>query len=203
MKIFVNEKHEIKALNFSEDTSLTEIEIDRELVFGDMSDFVILNYCYKQDRNGYSIYPSRSYKDIVEEEYRLKVDEARTKISVLENENLAMLESQKIQDRTIIENDMRMMDLEWALEDLMATIEPTAKINLTEVFNMLGRSATYFNQLKQMIEMENYDNKEDMERILNKYAAGSRPRINQEEYNQLFDLLYPPVYDIKDTTLEE
>ena len=81
-------------------------------------------------------------------------------------------------------------------------IYPTAKINLMEVFSMFGRSATYFNQLKQIIEMENYDSKEDMERILNKYATGSRPRITQEEYDQLFDLLYPPVYDIP-TTIPE
>ena len=124
------------------------------------------------------------------------------KISILEAENSALLESQKVQDRTIVENDMRMMDLEWALEDLITSINPTAKINLTEVFTMFGRSSTYFNQLKQMIEMENYDSKEDMERILNKYAAGSRPRITQEEYDQLFDLLYPPVYDIP-TTIPE
>lgn len=95
-----------------------------------------------------------------------------------------------------------MMDLEWALEDLITSINPTAKINLMEVFSMFGRSATYFNQLKQIIEMENYDSKEDMERILNKYATGSRPRITQEEYDQLFDLLYPPVYDIP-TTIPE
>ena len=124
------------------------------------------------------------------------------KISILEAENSALLESQKVQDRTIVENDMRMMDLEWALDDLITSINPTAKINLTEVFTMFGRSSTYFNQLKQMIEMENYDSKEDMERILNKYAAGSRPRITQEEYDQLFDLLYPPVYDIP-TTIPE
>ena len=131
-----------------------------------------------------------------------KVSELQDKISILEAENKALLEGQKIQDRTIVENDMRMMDLEWALEDLITSINPTAKINLTEVFTMFGRSATYFNQLKQMIEMENYDSKEDMERILNKYAAGSRPRITQEEYDQLFDLLYPPVYDIP-TTIPE
>ena len=128
--------------------------------------------------------------------------EQGNKISILEGENSALLESQKVQDRTIVENDMRMMDLEWALEDLITSINPTAKINLMEVFSMFGRSATYFNQLKQMIEMENYDSKEDMERILNKYAAGSRPRITQEEYDQLFDLLYPPVYDIP-TTIPE
>lgn len=126
----------------------------------------------------------------------------QNKISILEAENSDLLESQKVQDRTIVENDMRMMDLEWALEDLITSINPTAKINLTEVFSMFGRSATYFNQLKQMIEMENYDSKEDMERMLNKYAAGSRPRITQEEYDQLFDLLYPPVYDIP-TTIPE
>lgn len=131
-----------------------------------------------------------------------EIEIIQEKISILEAENSALLESQKVQDRTIVENDMRMMDLEWALEDLITSINPTAKINLTEVFTMFGRSSTYFNQLKQMIEMENYDSKEDMERILNKYAAGSRPRITQEEYDQLFDLLYPPVYDIP-TTIPE
>ena len=141
-----------------------------------------------------------TFSDVPPLEYTLK--ECVNKISILEAENSALLESQKVQDRTIVENDMRMMDLEWALEDLITSINPTAKINLTEVFSMFGRSATYFNQLKQMIEMENYDSKEDMERILNKYAAGSRPRITQEEYDQLFDLLYPPVYDIP-TTIPE
>lgn len=202
MKIFINENYEIKAINVCEDNSLIEIEVDRELVFGDMSDFMILNYCYKEDENGYSIYPASNYSKLVEQDYRLKVDESQKKISILEAENSALLESQKVQDRTIVENDMRMMDLEWALEDLITSINPTAKINLTEVFTMFGRSSTYFNQLKQMIEMENYDSKEDMERILNKYAAGSRPRITQEEYDQLFDLLYPPVYDIP-TTIPE
>lgn len=87
MKIFVNEKHEIKAINSCEDTSLIEIEVNRNEVFSDMSDFMILNYCYKEDENGYSIYPARNYSDIVEEDYRLKVDESQKKISILEAEN--------------------------------------------------------------------------------------------------------------------
>ena len=87
MKIFINSKYEIKAINSTNDTSLTEIEIDRVEVFGDKSDFMILNYCYKQDENGYSIYPARNYSDIVEEDYRLKVDESQKKISILEAEN--------------------------------------------------------------------------------------------------------------------
>ena len=52
MKIYVNAKHEIKAINSTTNTSLIEIEVDREKVFGDKSDFMILNYCYKQDENG-------------------------------------------------------------------------------------------------------------------------------------------------------
>ena len=197
MKIYINSNCEIKAINECEDKTLTEIEIDRENVFGNKSDFMILNYCYKPSDNGYSVYPAKDYSML-----ELLDSQLVNKISILEAENKALLEGQKIQDRTIVENDMRMMDLEWALEDLITSINPTAKINLTEVFTMFGRSATYFNQLKQMIEMENYDSKEDMERILNKYAAGSRPRITQEEYDQLFDLLYPPVYDIP-TTIPE
>ena len=87
MKIYINENYEIKAINSCEDTSLVEIEVDREFVFGDMSDFMILNYCYKQDENGYSIYPASDYSKLVEEDYKIKVDESQKKISILEAEN--------------------------------------------------------------------------------------------------------------------
>ena len=87
MKIYINSNYEIKAINSTTDGTLTEIEVDRESIFGDKSDFMILNYCYKQDENGYSIYPASDYSDIVEEDYRLKVDESQKKISILEAEN--------------------------------------------------------------------------------------------------------------------
>ena len=87
MKIFIDDKYKIKAINSTNDTSLIEIKVNREEVFGDMTDFMILNYCYKQDENGYSIYPARNYSDILEEDYRLKVDESQKKISILEAEN--------------------------------------------------------------------------------------------------------------------
>ena len=87
MKIYVNNEDKIKAINKTTDTTLIEIEVDRNEVFSDMSDFIILNYCYKQDENGYSIYPARNYSDIVEEDYRLKVDDSQKKISILEAEN--------------------------------------------------------------------------------------------------------------------
>lgn len=104
MKIFINSKYEIKAINSTNDTSLTEIEIDRVEVFGDKSDFMILNYCYKQDENGYSIYPARNYSDILEEDYRLKVDESQKKISILEAENEKLKVEQKQQNKEILVN---------------------------------------------------------------------------------------------------
>ena len=87
MKIYINSKYEIKAINSTDDTSLIEIEVDKEKVFGDKSDFMILNYCYKQYENGYSIYPASNYSKLVEEDYKIKVDESLKKISILEAEN--------------------------------------------------------------------------------------------------------------------
>ena len=87
MKIYINKNHEIKAINSTDDTSLTEIEVDRKKVFGDMTDFMILNYCYKEDENGYSIYPASDYSKLVEEDYKIKINETRKKVSILETEN--------------------------------------------------------------------------------------------------------------------
>ena len=88
MKIYINEKHEIKAINSTINTSLIEIEVNREEVFGDMSDFMILNYCYKEDEHGYSIYPASNYSKLLDEDYRIKTDESRTKIFKLEDEQV-------------------------------------------------------------------------------------------------------------------
>ena len=77
MKIYVNEKHEIKAINSTTDKTLKEVEVDRIEVFGSMSDFMILNYCYKQDENGYSIYPASNYSKLVERDYKIKIDETQ------------------------------------------------------------------------------------------------------------------------------
>ena len=103
ISIYINKNYEIKAINSTDDTSLIKIEVDREEVFGDKSDFMILNYCYKQDENGYSIYPSRNYSDIVEEDYRLKIDESRKKISILEAENKALKQELSITQDAINE----------------------------------------------------------------------------------------------------
>ena len=81
MKIYINSNYEIKAINSTADETLIEIEVDRELVFGNMSDFMILNYCYKPSENGYSIYPAKDYS-ILE-----LLDKTENKISILEAEN--------------------------------------------------------------------------------------------------------------------
>ena len=104
MKIYINENYEIKAINSTDDELLEEIEVNRNDVFGDKSDFMILNYCYKQDENGYSIYPSRNYSDIVEEDYRLKINESRKKISILEGENEKLKLEQEQQNEEILVN---------------------------------------------------------------------------------------------------
>ena len=82
MKIYINSNCEIKAINSTTDEALTEIEVDRELVFGNMSDFMILNYCYKPSDNGYSVYPSKDYSML-----ELLDSQLVNKISILEAEN--------------------------------------------------------------------------------------------------------------------
>jgi hypothetical protein len=104
MKIYINNKNEIKSIYTTDDETLTEIEVDRELVFGDMSDFMILNYCYKiEDEKCYK-YPSRNYSDIVEEDYRLKIDESQKKISILQEENKNLKTEQEQQNKDILIN---------------------------------------------------------------------------------------------------
>ena len=87
MKIYINLNYEIKAINQSEDTSLNEIDIDRDLVFGDKSDFMILNYCYKPSKNGYSIYPAKDYSTL-----ELLDKNIVNKISILEQNNQELRE---------------------------------------------------------------------------------------------------------------
>ena len=85
MKIYINSNFEIKSINQSEDTSLTMYEIDREQVFGDKSDFMILNYCYKPTDGGYSVYPSMDYNIL-----KILDTQIISKLSLLEEENHAL-----------------------------------------------------------------------------------------------------------------
>ena len=105
------------------------------------------------------------------------------KVSLLESNVKA---SQEVQDMMILETDMRMLDIELALMEHMPI-----KLNLGE--KSMLRSATYFNFLKNHIVNETYS-KEYLENVMNKYLAINR--LTQEEYDELYKLLYPQNYDI-------
>lgn len=106
------------------------------------------------------------------------------KVSLLESNVKA---SQEVQDMMILETDMRMLDIELAL---MEFVPITLNLGGSDML----RSATYFNFLKNHIVNETYE-KEYLENVMNKYLATGR--INQDEYNELYKMLYPPVYDIE------
>lgn len=98
MKIYINSNYEIKAINSTDDNTLTEIEIDRAEIFGNKSDFMILNYCYKPSEFGYSIYPAKDYS-ILE-----LLDNTENKISILEGENEKLKIEQEQQNEEILVN---------------------------------------------------------------------------------------------------
>ena len=106
------------------------------------------------------------------------------KVSLLESNIKA---SQEVQDMMILETDMRMLDIELALMEFMPM---TLNLGGSDML----RSATYFNFLKNHIVNETYE-KEYLENVMNKYLATGR--INQDEYDELYKMLYPPVYDIE------
>lgn len=87
MKIYINSNYEIKAINSTTDKGLTMYEVDRDLVFGDKSDFMILNYCYKPSESGYSVYPAKDYSTL-----ELLDKNIVSKITSLQEENQALRE---------------------------------------------------------------------------------------------------------------
>lgn len=88
MFIFINEKYEIKAIYETNDESLKKIEIDRDEVFGGYSDFLILNYCYKENENGgYSTYPADNHERLVNIDSQIKIKKAVEDIELIKQEN--------------------------------------------------------------------------------------------------------------------
>ena len=67
-KIFTNANHEIKAVNYTDDSTLTEYTIDREAVFGPgVSDAFIMGYRYQPITNDQGVVQSvvvSPYKDL-------------------------------------------------------------------------------------------------------------------------------------------
>ena len=107
MKIYINSNYEIKAINSTDDSTLTEIEINREDVFGNMSDFMILNYCYKPSDNGYSIYPAKDYSML-----ELLDSQLVNKISILTEENEKLKQELALTQDAVNEILFMMMNME-------------------------------------------------------------------------------------------
>jgi hypothetical protein len=64
MLIGIDQDNNIKQINNITDTELRVIDVDRENVFGEMSDTRVLNYKYIEFEGGYSIIPSIPLIDI-------------------------------------------------------------------------------------------------------------------------------------------
>lgn len=106
------------------------------------------------------------------------------RIDNLENE---IYKSQELQDIMLLENDLRLMDLELALLENMPI-----KLNLRSDV-MFAKGVTEFEFLKKRIESGSHTD-EYLEKCINKYKKAGR--LTDEEYDVLYDMIYPPVYDI-------
>lgn len=172
------------ALNFLNSTNITVVyQLAQEKVY-ECTNIDLITYANETNfivESG-AIVPRTTLK--VHNNISNVVSLLQKKVSLLESNVKA---SQEVQDMMILETDMRILDIELALMEFIPM-----KLNLGGS-NML-RSATYFNFLKNHIINETYE-KEYLENVMNKYLATGR--INQDEYNELYKMLYPPVYDIE------
>ncbi|OPX46386.1 hypothetical protein CLHUN_02020 [Ruminiclostridium hungatei] len=83
MLIGINSNFEIMQINSISDSTLTQVEVDRYMVFGDFSDIRILNYCYKPTGNGYSIYPAIGIIQIELLEKQLQINSLQQQVNDL------------------------------------------------------------------------------------------------------------------------
>ena len=132
MKIYINSNYEIRAINSTTDETLTEIEVVREEVFGDKSDFMILNYCYKSSDNGYSIYPAKDYSML-----ELLDSQLVNKMSILEEENKNLKTEQEQQNEEILVNMLANTEM---FEIILGMIPMTLSIDEKNTKNSGGSS---------------------------------------------------------------
>lgn len=170
MLIGINELNEIKQINVITDETLTQIEVDRETVFGGMSDFMILNYKYTPYEYGYSLTPAFDYSTLA-------------LVDTLHRENVALRENAQQQDTIIMENDMRLMDVEIAIETMLSPENPV------QTMTLVSTHSSSFDLLYRIVSSGNYTDKEGMKANIQKYY--DRKRITEEEYYELLWILYP------------
>ena len=88
-------------------------------------------------------------------------------------------ESQLIQDKLILETDIRILEIELMMKSFTFT-----EMNLCSDSKL--RNSTYFNFIKKHIENKTYE-KEYLENVISKYLEAER--LTQEEYCELYKLL--------------
>lgn len=106
------------------------------------------------------------------------------RIDNLENE---IYKSQELQNIMLLESDLRIMDLEFALME-----STPMKLNLRSDV-MFTKGVTEFEFLKGRILSGSHTD-EYLEKCINKYKKAGR--LTNEEYDILYDMIYPPVYDV-------
>lgn len=105
----------------------------------------------------------------------------------IDNLESEIYKSQELQNIMLLENDLRLMDLEFALLESMPI-----KLNLRSDV-MFARGVTEFEFLKGRILSGSHTD-EYLEKCINKYKKAGR--LTDEEYDILYDMIYPPVYDV-------
>lgn len=169
MIVGINARNEIKQIGKVTDSTLQEVEIS-DSTLDSMSEFMLLNHIYKPyDENSYGLDPVMDYETLV-------------RMDAMNTENVALKEITKQQDILLLESDLRLMDVEFAIEDLMDTpVVLNARTASTK-----GSS---YDLLLRIVTEGNYTSKKAMENNIKKYY--DRGRITEEEYEALLSDLYP------------
>lgn len=107
-------------------------------------------------------------------------DKILTEEKIKENQITALQQSQDIQDRVIIESDMRLMEVEIQLEYVLNTTMKLSSVD-NSIFEILDR----------MVKNNNYTTREYMMDCINKYY--SRGRLTAENKLRLEELLQSQV----------
>lgn len=168
MIVGINARNEIKQIGKVTDSTLQEVEIS-DSTLDSMSEFMLLNHIYKPyDENSYGLDPVMDYETLV-------------RMDAMNTENVALKEITKQQDILLLESDLRLMDVEFAIEGLL-----DSPIALANTKQMSARGSSYDLLLRMIVE-GNYTNKEVMESNIQKYY--DRNRITEEEYLYLLEVL--------------
>lgn len=166
MLIGIDSKNEIKQIGNITDESLHKVEIS-DTTLDTMSEYMLLKCrCIPQGEGAYTIEPTIDYETLME-------------MDSLNNENINLKCTTKQQDVLILEADLRIMDIEFMMEDLMGS-------PISEAKQLTARGSSY-DLLLRMIEEGNYSSEEVMKNNIRKYY--DRNRITEEEYLSLIEAL--------------